>query len=133
MINKKLIYTMVTTATLFVTVAKAENAEITLMKNLDGFLGGYCLDIKGGNADIDTSNGLQVHTCYSYKGALGKDQIFETTRFENNALFMPEFNVCAQLTGLEAGSTVSLAPCDGSELQNLAFTGAGTISPVKAN
>ena len=48
--------------------AFAADVEVTLKDNLDGNLNGYCLDIKGGGPNIDPSEGLQAHTCYSYRG-----------------------------------------------------------------
>lgn len=119
-------------ATLFTLNAYADEVEITLNDNLDGYLNGYCLDIKGGGKNVDPANGLQVHTCYSYKGALGTDQIFDTTKFADNQLYMPKFDVCAQLSGLESGATVSLAACDNSELQQISVKTNGNISPVAA-
>ncbi|WP_413694037.1 hypothetical protein [Psychromonas sp. KJ10-2] len=56
----------------------ADNVEIALKHNLDGYLNGYCLDISGGGKNIDPANGLQVHTCYSYKGALGSDLLLRS-------------------------------------------------------
>lgn len=115
------------------TAANAENVEITLVDNLDGYLSSYCLDIKGGNRDVDPSNGLQAHTCYSYRGSLGNDQIFDSERFAENILYMPEYDVCAEISGLEAGATVGLAPCDNSSLQGFIFSHSGTISPIEAS
>lgn len=110
----------------------AEQVEITLMDDLDGQVNGYCIDIKGGNRDVDTSNGLQSHTCYSYQGALGTDQIFETERFASNELYMPIYEVCVELAGLSAGSEVGLAACDGSTEQQISFEDDGTLRPVAA-
>lgn len=103
-----------------------------LKHNLDGYLDGYCLDIKGGGEDVDPANGLQVHTCYSYRGALGKDQIFETDRLKDDVLYMPEFDVCAVLSSLEADATVSLGKCDGGELQQIVVSEEGKIIKSKA-
>lgn len=118
--------------TLFSLNAYAEEVEITLIDKLDGNLNSYCLDIKGGGKNIDPANGLQTHTCYSYKGALGKDQIFDSTHFANNALYMPKFDVCVQLSSLKSGAKVSLATCDNSELQQIRLQKNGNISPVSA-
>ena len=113
--------------------AQAESVEITLSDNLDGILNSYCLDIAGGNQNVDPANGLQAHTCYSYRGELGSDQVFDTEQFENNVLYMSEYDVCVELASLEAGSEVGLATCDSeNELQSLVFTEDGKISPVSA-
>ena len=112
--------------------APAEGVEITLKDELDGILNSYCLDIAGGNKDVNPDKGLQAHTCYSYRGELGTDQVFDPSRFTKNTLYMPNYEVCATLTGLESGAKVGLAACDSSDLQAIAFTGEGTISPVSA-
>lgn len=117
-------------ATLFTLNAYASEVEVTLKDNLDGYLNGYCLDIKGGGQNVDPANGLQVHTCYSYKGALGKDQVFDTTRFAQKQLYLPNFDVCAEISAVKSGATVTLAKCNNSELQRINFAKNGHISPV---
>jgi len=115
-------------AILMATGAQADQVEISLVDNLDGYLDSYCLDIKGGGKNIDTSKGLQVHTCYSYKGALGKDQIFDTLEFEYEMLYLPKFDLCAELSQLSAGSNVALATCNSTAEQRFTFSGNGTIT-----
>jgi len=110
--------------------AIAENVEITLIDVLDGVTSSYCIDIAGGNKDIDITKGLQAHTCYSYRGEIGTDQTFATSRFASNELYMPDFDVCATVKSLEAGSAIGLAKCDGSDLQKISFSNSGTISMV---
>ena len=112
--------------------ANAAKVEIVLADKLDGITSEYCIDVAGGNRNIDITKGLQSHTCYSYRGDLGEDQTFETDRFADNVLYMSEIEVCAQLASLEEGAAVGLAECDESDLQALAFSEEGTISPVKA-
>ena len=108
----------------------SEQVEITLIDPLDGVTNSYCLDIAGGNQDIDPSNGLQAHTCYSYQEDLGTDQVFDTTGFADGILYMPVYDVCAQVASAAAGAEVGLAACDGSELQSFVFGDGGTISPA---
>lgn len=110
----------------------AEQVEITLVDDLDGQVNGYCIDIKGGGSNVDPANGLQSHTCYSYRGDLGTDQIFEPERFASNELYMPVYEVCAELTGLTAGSTLGLSACDGGEAQQISLMEDGTLRPVAA-
>lgn len=110
----------------------AEDVEITLTDELDGILNSYCLDIAGGNENVDPANGLQAHTCYSYRGDLGTDQIFDTEQFANNILYMSVYDVCAQAVSLEAGSDIGLAICDDSDLQSFVFAEDGSISPSSA-
>ena len=108
----------------------SEQVEITLIDPLDGVTNSYCIDIAGGNQNVDPTNGLQAHTCYSYQGDLGTDQVFDTTSFASGTLYMPVYDVCAQVTSVSAGATIGLATCDGSDLQTFAFGDGGTISPA---
>lgn len=110
----------------------ASGVEIALADKLDGKINNYCLDIAGGNKDVDPANGLQAHTCYSYQDSLGTDQVFDETQFEGNALSMPIYEVCASASAMEAGAEIGLAECDGSEAQQFTFSGEGTITPVAA-
>lgn len=110
---------------------QAESVEITLTDDLDGILSGYCLDIaRGQKMDADPANGLQAHTCYSHEGQLAIDQIFDTDKFSDEQLFMPEFDVCATVTAIAVDATVALDECDGSDRQRLVFSDIGQISPV---
>lgn len=104
--------------------------EVNLIDELDGVTNGFCLDIAGGNENVETSNGLQTHTCYSYQGDLGTDQVFDGSQFADNVFYMPDFDVCIELSEIAVGATVSLNTCDGSDAQSLAFSGSGPISPV---
>ena len=118
---------------LSVGAAHAEGVEIYALDMLDNTQAGYCLDIAGGQgAQADPGNGLQGHTCYSPSGELFVDQTFESERFGEGVLFMPEFDVCAQVEAMEAGSAVGLAACDRSDAQSFAFSGEGTITPASA-
>ncbi|MGL6209412.1 MAG: ricin-type beta-trefoil lectin domain protein [Paracoccaceae bacterium] len=114
------------------TSAQAESVEVTLIDNLDGVTNSFCLDIAGGNENVDPSRGLQAHTCYSYRGSLGDDQVFDTTRFAEGVLYMPVIDVCATVDGTAAGTKVGLAACDGSAAQSFVFAGTGTITPAAA-
>ncbi len=107
--------------------AWAKKVEITLIDNLDGYLSGYCLDIVGGGDNIDPSKGLQLHTCYSYKGSLGPDQTFDSKQFENNRLYMPKYDLCAQLSALGPGARVGLAKCSDDLRQQFSFEEPGPI------
>ena len=114
-------------------LALAANVEVVLKSKLDGNLSGYCIDIKGGFANIDPSRGLQAHTCLSYRGdgTLG-DQAMEVALFENGVLKFPEYEVCATATEPNIGDELSLTACDGSDAQNFVITENGTISPANA-
>ncbi len=130
--KNKIAFLTILISTIFVLTTNAKEVEITLKHNLDGYYDGYCLDIKGGGRNIDPKNGLQVHTCYSYKGALGKDQIFDSNDFSRNILYMPKFDVCAQVSDYKVGAKVSLSSCNGSQLQSFVFKENGEISPANS-
>ncbi len=113
--------------------AHADDVEVYLSDMLDNTQIGYCLDIAGGReAEADPADGLQAHTCYSNLGALGVDQTFDTDQFADGTLYMTEFDVCATLDSTQAGSSVGLSDCDGSDLQQFVFSGDGTITATAA-
>jgi hypothetical protein len=114
------------------TMALADSVEITLADDLEGILNGFCLDVAGGNENADPANGLQAHTCYSYRGSLGTDQTFDTAKFVDNTLYMPEYDVCAAAASTAAGTEIALAVCDGSAEQAFVFSGEGAITPASA-
>lgn len=109
-------------------VPAAGAVEIALIDKLHGVTSEYCIDIAGGNKDVDIGNGLQAHTCYSYRGAIGSDQSFVTAKFAQGQLYMTDFDVCATASALSAGAAIGLASCEGSDLQKIAFSGSGAIS-----
>ena len=114
-------------------LAQAENVEIYLMDMLDNTQSGYCVDIaRAQGAKANPDDGLQGHTCYSPKGELMVDQIFDTEKFADGVLYMPEFDVCAEVASPAAGSSISLKACDGSDEQSFKFSGEGTIVPTSA-
>jgi len=123
----------ITSILLSATLAHAETVEVFAVDMLDNTQNGYCLDISGGQgAQADPSNGLQGHTCYSPSGEIYVDQGFDSDRFADGALYMPEFDVCAEVAGLEDGASVGLTACDGSAEQTFAFSGDGMITPANA-
>ncbi|AKS47249.1 Ricin-type beta-trefoil lectin domain-containing protein [Octadecabacter temperatus] len=60
------------------------------------------------------------------------DQGFDTDRFADGQLYMPEFDVCAEISSTEAGTTVDLAECNDDSMQSIVFSGEGTITPASA-
>jgi hypothetical protein len=102
--------------------------EIALVDPLDSTTNEYCLDIAGGRESVDPANGLQGHTCYSYTGTLGTDQIFDSSRLADNVLEMPDYDVCVTVSGTD----ISLAACDGSEAQTITLGEDGSIRPAAA-
>lgn len=112
---------------------QAENVEIYVTDMLDNIQNGYCLDIaKGQGARANPDDGLQAHTCYSPSGEIFVDQAFDPDQFADGVLYMPEFDVCVLAPSTQAGASVELAACDGTEAQSWAFKGAGTIAPASA-
>jgi cytochrome c553 len=114
------------------TSASAADVEVVLKDKLDGNLNGYCFDIKGGGRNVDPSRGLQAHTCYSYRGALGSDQAIDGEAAANGVFRLPAYDVCATMESTDAGTEVSLTACDGSDAQQFDFADSGTISPKTA-
>ena len=124
---------MLTAALLTAGTAYGQNVEVYLVDLLDNIQDGYCLDIaRGQGADANPDDGLQAHTCYSPSGEIYVDQAFDPDQFADGVMYMPEFDVCMQATSLEAGGTVELATCDGSQAQSWIFDGEGTIAPAMA-
>lgn len=125
--------TLTTAILLTGTVASADTVEIYLLDLLDNKQNGYCLDISGGQgAQADPANGLQGHTCYSPSGEIFVDQGFDNERFGSGTLYIPEFNVCAEVTSFEVGAAVELASCDESDTQSFVFSENGAIVPASA-
>lgn len=106
--------------------------EIVLKDKLDGNLSGYCFDIKGGGRNINPADGLQAHTCYSYRGALGSDQAVDPALMADGIIKLPSFDVCATATKQEVGATLDLTTCDGSDIQQFNIAASGTIAPKSA-
>ncbi len=111
---------------------QSSQVEIALVDQLDGATDRYCIDIAGGNKNVDITKGLQSHTCYSYQGQLGTDQIFDLAKVAEGLLFMPNFDVCLTFSNLEAGASVGLSECADTDLQRLTFSGEGAIQPKMA-
>ena len=114
-------------------VGKIEgDVEIYLTDDeLDSSLNEYCLDVSGHKENANPESGLQAHTCYSYEGELGVDQVFDAGRLTDSILYMPNFDACLQLDSLEAGAAVGLAACDDSDLQSIELRDDGTIRPMR--
>lgn len=130
---KKLFFTSCIAAFLSVNAAQADKVEIYLADMLDNVQNGYCLDIARAQGDkANPDDGLQGHTCYSPTGELGVDQIFDSSQFADGILYMTEFDVCTQIASTDAGTSIDLAACDGSDAQSFTFSGEGTISPTTA-
>lgn len=106
--------------------------ELLLKDKLDGDLSNYCVDIVGGGPNINPANGLQTHTCYSYRGSLGSDQAIDPDLFSQGVIKMTAFDVCAAVANLVQGSKISLEDCRSSPAQEFVISTEGTISPTEA-
>lgn len=126
-------YVAILLLSLFLTqVTWASNVEVFLKDRLDGNLSQYCIDIKGGFANIDPTRGLQAHTCLGYRGEFGTDQVLDSEDFASNQFNFPNFDVCMTIDTLEIGAEASLTACDNSDAQNIVFAENGNISPESA-
>ena len=131
---KKIALSMTTCALFVAGNSQAEHVEIYLTDMLDSTQSGYCIDIARAQGDkANPEDGLQGHTCYSPKGELMVDQIFDTEKFAEGLLYMPEFDVCMQVNATKPGSALSLAACDSSDSQTFEFSGEGAIVPATAS
>ncbi len=114
-------------------LASAENVEIVLVDRLDNAQSGYCMDVaRDQDGQANTDDVLQGHTCDSSAGKLDMDQIFDSSKFSEGILYMPELDVCVVVPSIKTGTVIGLAPCDGSKSQSIQFSGNGTIVPSAA-
>lgn len=105
------------------------SVEVVLKDRLDGDLSEYCFDIVGGGRNINPADGLQAHTCYSYRGALGSDQATDPALFAGGIIKISAFDVCAVATNPKAGDKLALTACDGSDAQTFDIDAQGHIRP----
>ena len=105
--------------------------EIALVDNLDEPRG-FCLDVRGFQAEARPDEGLQTHSCYSHQGQLGVDQAFDADGIAASAFRLIEFDLCMTATGLATGSGFALEPCDGRETQRFEHRANGKIMSLAA-
>ena len=110
--------------------AMAQDVEIAHKHQLDGFLSGYCLDMVGQGENATIEKPLQSHTCYSYRGDLGIDQVFDSMKLAQNQFYLPHFDLCAEFSALSVGAQLNLNKCNESELQQIELTAEGLIRPI---
>ncbi len=103
-----------------------ELVEVVLLDRLDDPRG-YCLDILGYKQRARLDRGLQGHSCYSYQGAIGVDQGFDSDAIQAGRFHMPGFDVCMTAETTQAGARLGLAKCDGSPQQGFSLTARGEI------
>lgn len=103
-----------------------EVVEVVLVDRLDDARG-YCLDILGYKQRARLDRGLQGHSCYSYQGAVGVDQGFDSDAIQAGRFHMPSFDVCMTAEVAQEGARLGLAKCDGSTQQGFSMTARGEI------
>lgn len=106
--------------------------ELILKDKLDSKLSHYCVDIKGGGPNVNPADGLQAHTCFSYRGAIRPDQAIDPDMFADGRLKFVAFDVCAAVANPDIDSEIDLQVCDNSAAQRFIKSVHGTISPVEA-
>ena len=103
-----------------------EYVEIYLLDNLNEDRG-YCIDVKGSKVNANPENGLQVHTCYSYRGEISVDQGFDENKTEEDEFYMPYFDLCMQAENIIESSNIELKNCNKNEKQKFSFNDQGEI------
>lgn len=129
---KTIRYSLIAGSLLLLTGLHAETPmEITLVDKLDEPRG-FCLDTLGFQAEARPEDGLQTHSCYSYRGELGVDQAFDADGIAESVFRLIEFDVCMTASGLATGSEFGLEPCDGRETQQFEHRANGKIMSLAA-
>ncbi len=83
----------------------------------------YCVDVPGVGASLNLQGALTAHTCKP--GA--EDEMFRVDSPSSGQLFMPAYDLCMEADGPEAGSTLHLAGCSSSRLQQFRYLDIGQI------
>ena len=86
---------------------------------------GYCLDVAGFGANVQTDKPLRVHTC-KY-GEDNIDQLFKWVDYETGHVVMPAYNRCLAAETLEAGAQLFVEECADTELQAWTFVPNGNL------
>ena len=103
--------------------------EITLVDKLDEPRG-YCIDIPGFQSEARPEDGLQIHTCYSYRGKLAVDQAFDADEVREKTFRIIDFSLCMTVRVRSAEATLTLEHCDGSDNQRFKHQSSGRIESL---
>jgi hypothetical protein len=103
--------------------------EVVLVNKLDEPRG-YCLDVPGFMAEAKPEKGLQIHTCYSYRGPLAVDQAFDSDKISAGTFQIIQFDLCMTAQGHSEEGKLSLAPCDGGDNQQFKHESDGQIESL---
>ena len=103
--------------------------EITLVEKLDEPRG-FCVDTLGFQNEARPQEGLQTHSCYSYRGQLAVDQAFDADRIPDGTFQIIEFNLCMTARDLSTGSKLGLKPCKGRDTQRFEYQSNGKIKSL---
>lgn len=83
----------------------------------------YCVDVPGFGRSLNLQGALTAHTCKPGAG----DEMFQWDSPESGQISMPAYDLCVEASGEEAGSTLQLAGCSGSPLQQFLYDDNGQI------
>lgn len=83
----------------------------------------YCVDVPGFGRSLNLQGALTAHTCKP--GA--DDEMFLWHTPATGQISMPAYDLCVEASGEKAGSTLQLAGCSGSSLQQFRFDDSGQI------
>jgi DNA-binding beta-propeller fold protein YncE len=90
--------------------------EIVLTNDVDEPRG-YCIDIPGFQSEAKPAEGLQIHTCYSYRGSLGVDQAFDADGMAEGIFRVIAYDLCMTAQSDPGDRSLSLERCDGRDTQ----------------
>ncbi len=103
--------------------------EITLVDKLDDARG-YCIDIPGFQFEARPEDGLQIHTCYSYRGKLAVDQAFDADKISEGTFTVIEFGLCMTAKDPSTDKRLWLKSCDESSGQQFRHQSNGNIESL---
>ena len=83
----------------------------------------YCVDVPGVGASLNLQGALTAHTCKP--GA--EDEMFHMDSPSSGQFLMPAYDLCMEAEGPEAGSTLHLAECSSTRLQQFRYLDIGQI------
>ena len=128
--NKNIKFCLVLSSLLLAPWLHAETSvEIVLVEKLDEPRG-YCFDIPGFMTEARPEEGLQIHTCYSYRGPLAVDQAFDGDDVSKGAFRIIEYSLCMTAQGHSTENTLSLESCDGRDSQRFEHQSHGKIESL---
>ena len=83
----------------------------------------YCVDVPGFGRSLNLQGALTAHTCKP--GA--DDEMFLLDAPSPGQIWMPAYSMCVEASSADAGSTLHLAACSASPLQQFQYTDSALI------